>query len=181
VKVWDLPLRIAHWSLAASVLIAWFTANVFDTVHEFAGYIALALVAFRLVWGFVGPPHARFVNFVRGPGVTLRYLRRLAVGRAEAYLGHNPAGSAMIVTLLLLVAVSSISGWMQITERFFGVDWVEQVHSISSDLVLILAVVHVLGVLLTSVLYRENLVLAMITGRKRTEQEGGSSVRPDSD
>jgi cytochrome b len=122
VKVWDLPLRIAHWSLAASVLIAWFTANVFDTVHEIAGYIALALVVFRLVWGFVGPPHARFVNFVRRPGVTLRYLRRLAVGRAEAHLGHNPAGAAMIVTLLLLVAVSSVSGWMQITERFFGID-----------------------------------------------------------
>jgi cytochrome b len=176
-KVWDLPQRIVHWALATSVLTAWFTANVFDTVHETAGYTALGLVAFRVLWGFIGPPHARFANFVRRPVIVLRYLGRLVVRQNEAYLGHNPAGGAMAVTLLLLVAVASISGWMQITERFFGVDWVEELHSLSSNLVLILAVVHVLGVLLMCVLQRENLVLGMITGRKRPLREGKSGER----
>ena len=165
--MWDSLLRVVHWLLAASVLTAWFTANIFDKVHEIAGYTALALVVVRVVWGFIGPPRARFVNFVRGPGAVLRYLGRIAGGRAGGYLGHNPAGAAMTVALLALVAVAAVSGWMQITERFFGADWVEELHSLSSDLVLVLIVIHVLGVLLMCVLQRENLVLAMITGRKR--------------
>lgn len=173
VEVWDLPLRILHWALAASVPIAWFTANVLDTVHEVAGYAALALVAFRLVWGFVGPLHARFASFVRAPGIVLRYLRRLAHGRTDYYLGHNPGGAAMTVTLLLLVAVSSVSGWMQVTERFFGIDWVEVVHTYSSHLLLIMAIVHLIGVLLMCILQRQNLMLAMITGRKRARHGSG--------
>ncbi|MEA3028031.1 MAG: hypothetical protein QOF91_3316 [Alphaproteobacteria bacterium] len=178
VEVWDLPLRLFHWTLAAAVLTAWFSANVFDTVHEVSGYTVLALIAFRLVWGFTGTRNSRFANFVPRPAVALRYLRNLAYGRATRYLGHNPAGAAMIVTLLLALAVCSISGWMQITYRFFGVTWVEQVHSYSADLVLILAIVHLLGVLLTSALHRENLVRAMITGRKELRTESRSADAP---
>jgi len=170
VAVWDLPLRVAHWGLAVSVPLAWLTANIFDSVHEIAGYIALALVAFRVTWGFVGSHHARFASFVRRPAIVLRYLWRLMRGRTGRYLGHNPAGAAMAVTLLLLAAVSCISGWMQITERWFGVDWVERLHTWSSHAVLLFAVVHVLGVLLMCVLQRENLVMAMITGRKRARR-----------
>lgn len=167
VAVWDLPLRLFHWALAVSVLVAWFSANVLDTVHETAGYATLGLIAFRVVWGFAGTRYSRFGSFVRPIPAMLRYLGQLAHGEPGRYLGLNPAGAAMTLALLALLFVSTVSGWMQITERFFGVDWVEQVHTWSSNLVLALVVVHVLGVLLMCVLQKENLVRAMITGRKR--------------
>jgi cytochrome b len=168
VAVWDLPLRVSHWTLAVSVPLAWLTANIFDTVHEIAGYTALGVVAFRIVWGFAGSRYARFAHFLRRPVTVARYLWRLVTrGRTGRYIGHNPAGAAMAVALLLLTAISCISGWMQITERWFGVEWVERLHAWSSHAVLVFAVVHVLAVLLMCVLQRENLVMAMITGRKR--------------
>ena len=171
VAVWDLPLRLCHWALAASVLVAWFSASVDDAVHEISGYMALSLVAFRILWGFVGPRYARFRDFVPTPRVLLRYLSDLAQGRTTRYLGHNPAGAAMTVLLLVLLAIATITGWMQLTRRFFGVTWVEMVHTYSSNLVLVLAIVHVLGVLLMCWLQKENLVRAMITGRKRAASE----------
>jgi cytochrome b len=99
--------------------------------------------------------------------IALRPATRARPARPVRYLGLNPAGAAMAVVLLLLLAISTISGWMQITERFFGVEWVEQVHAWSSDLVMILVIVHVLGVLAVCRLQRENLIRAMITGKKR--------------
>src|SRR5262249_42742953 len=113
--VWDLPLRLYHWALAASVLVAWFSANVFDSLHEIAGYTVLALIAFRLVGGFVGTRTSRFRSSVRPPGAVLRYLAQLLRGRAGRYLGLNPAGAAMAIALLVLLAISTISGWMQLT------------------------------------------------------------------
>jgi cytochrome b len=171
IDVWDWPLRLLHWALAASVLIAWFSANVFDTLHEIAGYTVLALIVFRIVWGFIGTRYSRFKSFVRPLRTVFRYLGQIARGQPGRYLGLNPAGAAMSVALLVLLAVSAISGWMQITQRFFGVDWVETLHTWSSNLVLILVAVHVLGVLLMCALQKENLVRAMITGRKRERAE----------
>jgi len=168
VRVWDAPLRVCHWVLALSVVTAWLSANIYDSLHEVAGYLAMGAVAFRIVWGLAGSTHARFRNFVRPPAVVLRYLRDLAHGRAARYLGHNPAGAAMVLVLLVMVAVSTISGWMQLTYTFFGVTWVEVLHTWSSNLVLALALLHVSGVLVMSVLQRENLVRAMVTGRKAT-------------
>ena len=165
--VWDLPLRLSHWLLAASVLTAWFTANIYDTVHEVAGYAALGVLAFRVVWGFAGSRYSRFRSFVRPPGATLRYLGGLVRGRTGRYLGLNPAGAAMALALMVLIAVATVSGWMQITVAFFGVAWVEHVHTWSSNLLLLLIVLHVLGVLLMCLLQRENLLRAMITGAKR--------------
>jgi cytochrome b len=167
VVVWDWPLRLFHWTLAAAVLIAWFTPNAYDTVHRIAGYTVLGLIAFRLVWGFAGTRYSRFRSFIRLLRAAPRFLWGLRRGQTGRYLGLNPAGAAMSVTLLLLLAVSTISGWMQVTVRFFGVAWVEGLHTYSSDLVMILVIVHLLGVLTMCVLQRENLVRAMITGRKR--------------
>src|SRR5262249_59605790 len=109
-------------------------------------------------WGFFGPRRARFAAFLPRAATVLRYLWRLGRGRTGRYLGHNPAGAAMAIALLMLTAVSCVSGWMQITVRWFGVDWVEQLHTCSSHAVLVLAVVHVLGVLMMCVLQREHLV-----------------------
>lgn len=178
VAVWDLPLRIFHWALAAAVLVAYFTANVFDAVHEIAGYSVLVLISFRLIWGFAGTRYSRFRSSVRSPRVVGRYLWHLTRGRTGRYLGLNPAGGAMAFALLVLLAIATISGWMQITVTFFGVAWVEEMHSYSSNLVLILAVVHVLGVLLMCVLQKENLVSAMFTGRKRRRGTGSENGEP---
>jgi cytochrome b len=160
-----------HWALAAAVLIAYGSANVFDTVHEIAGYTVLALIVLRIVWGFAGTRHSQFRSSVRSPRVVLRFLGRIVRGQPGRYLGLNPAGAAMSVVLLVLLVISTVSGWMQITERFFGVDWVEMVHTVSSNAVLILAVVHAVGVLVMCALQRENLVRAMITGKKRQRAE----------
>jgi len=175
VRVWDAPLRVCHWALALSVLTAWFSANILDALHEASGYVAMGLVAFRLVWGLLGTTSARFRNFVRPPGVVLRYLRDLARGRAARHLGHNPAGAAMAVMLLVMVAVSTISGWMQLTYTFFGVTWVEVLHTWSSHLVLALAAAHVAGVLIMCAVQRENLVRAMVTGRKAANERGADT------
>ena len=166
IAVWDLPLRLYHWALASAVSIAYFSANVFDSLHEMAGYTVIALVVFRVFWGFAGTRTSQFRNFVRPLSTVLHFLAAIARGRPGRYLGLNPAGAAMSIALLALLVISTISGWMQITERFFGVDWVEKMHTWSSNLVLALAVIHVLGVLLMCVLQKENLVRAMITGRK---------------
>jgi cytochrome b len=167
VLVWDWPLRLWHWILALLVIIAWFTPNRYDGLHRLAGYAVIGLLAFRMVWGFLGPRHSRF----RSLGLRLRaapaFLRDLGRGRTGRYLGLNPAGAAMLMALLLLLTVSTVTGAMQVTVRFFGVWWVEDTHAYVSDAVLILALLHVAGVAVVSVLQRDNLVRAMITGRKR--------------
>ncbi|MBB4374789.1 cytochrome b [Bradyrhizobium sp. cir1] len=167
VAVWDLPLRLWHWVFAASILAAWFTPTVYDRVHRIVGYTVLGLLAFRLVWGFWGSRYSRF----RMVGVRLRaaprYLWNLRRGITGRYIGLNPAGTLMLVALLLATAVSAITGAMSVTVTFFGLWWVEDTHHYSSDAVIVLVVLHVLGVLLMGLLQRENLIRAMITGRKR--------------
>ncbi|MHC2394703.1 cytochrome b [Bradyrhizobium liaoningense] len=167
VAVWDLPLRLWHWILAISVLIAWFTPTVYDGVHRIVGYAVIGLIAFRLLWGFMGSRYSRF----RMLGVRLRvapnYLWNLRRGMTGRYIGLNPAGSLMLVALLASLAVSTITGTMSVTVTFFGVWWVEDTHHYSSDAVIVLVVLHVLGVLVMGILQRENLIRAMITGRKR--------------
>ena len=167
VAVWDLPLRLWHWALAACILAAWFTPTVYDRTHRIVGYAVLGLLAFRLAWGFWGSRYSRFrmirARLRAAPG----YLWNLRRGITGRYIGLNPAGTLMLVALLLSIAVSAITGAMSVTTTFFGVWWVEDTHHYSSDAVIVLVVLHVLGVLLMGILQRENLVRAMITGRKR--------------
>ncbi|MBR0990913.1 cytochrome b/b6 domain-containing protein [Bradyrhizobium japonicum] len=167
VAVWDLPLRLWHWALVACVLAAWFTPPVYDRLHRIVGYAVLGLLAFRIVWGFWGSRYSRFrmirVRLRAAPG----YLWNLRRGMTGRYIGLNPAGTLMLVALMLALAVSAITGAMSVTTTFFGVWWVEDTHHYSSDAVIVLVVLHVLGVLLMGLLQRESLVRAMITGRKR--------------
>jgi cytochrome b len=168
VRVWDPLVRLFHWTFVATFFTAWF-ASAGEEVHNWAGYSALGLVAFRLVWGLVGSPHARFADFVPTPRSFFAYARDILAGHPTRYLGHNPAGGAMIVALLAMVALTAGSGWLMITDRFWGVLWVERVHRVAAHVTLILIGLHVLGVVLSSIAHRENLVRAMITGRKRVE------------
>lgn len=166
VAVWDLPLRLWHWLLAISVLTAWFTPSVYHGLHRIVGYSVIGLLAFRLVWGFTGSRYSRF----RMVGVRLRaapsYLWNLRRGITGRYIGLNPAGTLMLVALLASLAVSTITGAMSVTVTFFGVWWVEDTHHYSSDAVIVLVVLHVVGVVLMGLLQRENLIRAMFTGRK---------------
>ncbi|WP_456621499.1 cytochrome b/b6 domain-containing protein [Bradyrhizobium sp. P5_C12] len=167
VEVWDLPLRLWHWALAISVLAAWFTPTVYNGLHRIVGYAVIGLLAFRLVWGFWGSRYSRF----RMVGVRLRaaphYVWNLRRGMTGRYIGLNPAGTVMLVALLLSLAVSAITGAMSVTVTFFGVWWIEDTHAFASDAVIVLVVLHVVGVVLMGMLQRENLIRAMITGRKR--------------
>ena len=167
VKVWDPFVRLYHWSQAALIAAAWITADEWKSVHERIGYAIMVLVVVRFLWGFVGPRHARFSDFVRGPRAVLRYLRDLFQGREKRYLGHNPAGAAMILALLATIVATTLTGWLQTTDAFFGSDSLEGIHETLATLVLVLVGFHVAGVLFESIRHHENLTLSMITGRKR--------------
>jgi cytochrome b len=169
VRVWDPLVRMFHWGLVAAFLAAWATGDEMKQVHVMAGFCVIALVAFRIAWGFIGTKHARFTNFVRGPRMVTGYLRDTATLRARRYLGHNPAGGAMIVALLIMLSIIGGTGFMMTTDAFWGVAWVQDIHEAAVSLTLGLIVLHVLGVIVASYEHGENLIRAMITGRKRAE------------
>jgi cytochrome b len=166
VKVWDLFVRVFHWSLATLFVVAYATGDEIEQVHIAAGYAIAGLLALRIAWGFVGPRHARFRSFVCSPRGILAYTRDVVLFRAPRHLGHNPAGGAMIIALLAMLAGSCVTGYMMTTDAYWGAKWVEETHEILANLTVILIVLHVLGVLAASFQHRENLVNAMITGRK---------------
>lgn len=167
IRVWDPFVRIGHWALALTVLAAWLTREGWGRWHEWIGYVGLALVAARVAWGLWSSGTARFSAFVRSPAVTWRYARQVLAAREPRHVGHNPLGAWMIVALLAAVTLVGASGWLYTTDRFWGVEWVEQLHSLLADALLVLIVLHVAGVLLASFRHRENLVWSMFTGRKR--------------
>lgn len=169
VKVWDPFVRVFHWSLAGLFLLAYATGDEMEKVHIAAGYAIAGLLVLRIVWGFIGPRHARFSDFLRSPRAVLTYLRDVALLRAPRYLGHNPAGGAMVVALIVMLIGTCITGYMMTTEAFWGSEAFEEVHEVFANLTVGLVVVHVLGVLVASFEHQENLVKAMITGRKRQE------------
>jgi cytochrome b len=166
VKVWDPLVRLFHWSLAACIFGA-FLVEEGDTAHRVLGYIALGLVASRVAWGFVGTRHARFRDWVRGPRAIRTYLRERIAGTSRRRLGHNPAAGAMMLGLLAGVAAVGITGWMQTLDAFWGAAWLENLHEVLAWSLLGLIGLHVLAALVESWHYRENLVAAMIHGRKR--------------
>lgn len=224
VRVWDPLVRIGHWVLAGGFLTAYLTAEENTDLHTVAGYVVAAVVATRIVWGVVGPRHARFANFVRGPGAVLGYLGGLFTGKAKRTVGHNPAGAAMIIALLIGVGGTAISGMALYAveegkgplagfitaggaaggaettgteasededdeERDEGgaapalrgaegggegnedgtEEMYEDVHKAFVNFTLLLIALHIVGVIASSLAHRENLVRAMITGRKRAE------------
>ncbi|MDQ1814527.1 cytochrome b/b6 domain-containing protein [Massilia sp. CCM 9210] len=170
--VWDAPVRLLHWSLVAAMAAAWVTSDQVGVAHEYIGYGAAAIVLARLAWGFAGNRYARFARFVRPPAPTVQYLRAVARGRAARHIGHNPLGGWMVVALLACVALLAVSGWALGTDLLWGYAWPVRVHAALAWLLVALVTLHVGGVLLTSWQHRENLVGAMITGKKNPPAEG---------
>jgi len=167
VRVWDPFVRIFHWSLVALVIVAVATGDEVEWLHLAAGYAIAALVALRVLWGFVGSRHARFSAFVRPPSEVLRFVGQSLRLKAPRYLGHNPAGGAMIVAMLALIAFIAATGFMLTTDAYWGSKTLKGVHEAAAYTLIGLAFAHVAGVVLASVEHGENLVRAMITGRKR--------------
>lgn len=210
VKVWDPLVRLFHWGLVLAFTVAYLSGDEESDVHIYAGYVVAGLIIFRLIWGLIGPKHARFSDFVRSPGSVINYMKNMASGRARRYLGHSPAGGAMIVALLLGLAVVTYSGLevyaieegagplaqapevtlikaahaddeadedahagAKYAEHNIDEDedeeafW-EEIHEASANFVLLLVFLHVAGVLVSGRMHGENLVKAMITGKKKS-------------
>ena len=171
VPVWDAFIRIAHWTLVASVSAAWLTRHAGDW-HEWLGYAALVVVLARVAWGFIGTPYARFGQFVRSPSTTLDYARGVLAHAEARHVGHNPLGAYMILLLLLMVVLVSASGWLATTDAYWGIKWVEELHEGLSNALFSLVALHIAGVVFSSLRHRENLVTAMASGRKRAPAPG---------
>ena len=166
IPVWDTITRIFHWSLVLAFCTTQLTAEEWDKAHEYAGYIILGLVAFRIIWGFVGPRNVRFVEFVKSPSTIMNHLAHMLSGRHAAEAGHNPAGGAMVVVLLAWLALTGITGWLSISLSGDIAEVVEVLHEILGIFSLLLVVVHIAGVIVMSFLERQDLAKSMIDGKK---------------
>ena len=179
IKVWDPLVRIFHWSLVFFFFLACFTEDDFETIHTWAGYTVAALISFRLVWGLIGSRHARFTDFVTSPKTLFNYLIAIPAGKAKRYIGHNPAGGAMIIALLISLAGTTFFGMATFAAdenagplagtwiATFNEHTLKEIHEFFANFTLVLVGLHIAGVLFSSLHHRENLVRSMITGRKK--------------
>jgi cytochrome b len=167
VTVWDLPVRLVHWLIALCFTGAYITAESesWRLLHVTLGYTMGGLIVFRVIWGLVGSRYARFSEFVRSPSAVLQYLRSLFTKSPEHFTGHNPAGAIAVLLLLGLGAAISVSGYAMYND--LAGEWVEEVHELLANAMLAIVLIHIAAVLISSHLHKENLPLAMITGKKR--------------
>lgn len=201
VPVWDILVRIFHWSLVLAFFIAYLTEDDLEDLHIISGYTVLGLITFRVIWGFIGSRYARFSNFIYSPKEIMAYLSSLMTDKPKHYLGHNPAGGAMILALLFSLFATTITGLkvygveghgpladngieVSIISKAYADDdehegkheknkeeeefW-EEIHEFFSNFTLLLVFLHIAGVIVASRVHGENLVRAMITGKKEEE------------
>ena len=181
VKAWDPLIRVFHWSLVVLFLIAFVTEDDWLNLHVQAGYAVSVLIILRLLWGLIGTKNARFMSFVKSPRATLRYFRQMLTCNIPHYLGHNPLGAAMVVALLSSIVLVSVSGMVVIAGDGNGPlagtifsswsgSWIEEGHEFFANFTLLLVGLHVVGVLVSSLLEKDNLAKAMINGRKKNRE-----------
>ena len=182
IRVWDLPIRLFHWTLVVLLAVSYFTGRAggdWMKFHFWSGYAILTLLLFRLAWGCVGSTTARFADFVKGPVACLAYLRDLLLGRRHYHAGHNPAGGAMVMVLLFAVLAQVAAGLFSADTDMGTVNgplanlipdkWVDRLthfHFFWVNVILILAGLHVFAVVVYLVWKRQNLTGAMLTGHK---------------
>jgi cytochrome b len=178
VKAWDPLVRVFHWSLVFFFLLAFATEDDWMNLHVLAGYAVSLLIGFRLFWGLVGTRNARFLSFVKSPGVVMAHLKGMLLRKAAHYLGHNPVAAVMVIALLASIALVAFTGLVLIAAEGQGpladtlfASWngevMEEVHEFFANFTLLLVFAHVAGVVFSSFLEGENLIKAMITGRKK--------------
>lgn len=187
VYVWDRMVRFFHWSVLVIVVAIYVTGESgMQYTHELIGYGLSVLLAVRFAWGWIGSGHARFHSFIQSPSQVLRYFSSIVRGQPKHYLGHNPAGGAMVLALLVTLTLMVVSGLVILaTIEFEGplvavlhnvTDqtaylWFE-LHELALDILFVLIAMHIAGVAVASVQHRENLPRSMITGYKSTTNEG---------
>lgn len=170
IVVWDVFVRIFHWSIVTGFLLNYFVIEDSNVWHDAIGYYILLMILLRFLWGFVGSHHAKFKNFIPDVRSLLAYLTDLLHFRERDYPGHNPAGAVMICVMISLMLTICISGWMMGLDQFWGEEWVEDLHYYSSSALLYLMFVHVAGVVYASFRHKQNLILSMVNGRKSSRQ-----------
>ena len=171
--VWDIPTRVFHWLLVVSFAGAFLTAESerYRDIHVVLGYTLLGLIVFRLLWGFVGSRYARFSSFLFKPAEIAAYAASMLKAKPAHYVGHNPAGSVSVYALLALGITCSATGVILFQD--VGGDALEELHEFTAYFMLTIAGLHVAGVLLSSLLHRENLARSMITGSKSVQPKEG--------
>ena len=191
IKVWDPFVRIFHWGLVIAFAIAYVSEEEILGIHTLAGYVVLGLLSLRLVWGFIGTRHARFSDFTYSPASIRAFIRDTLKLRARRYIGHNPAGGAMIFLLIASLLLTSITGLaiygaaeqagplagLLTNSSEFMREAFEETHEFFANFTLFLVFIHIAGVIVESFIHRENLAKSMITGYKRaldTPQEDKS-------
>ena len=212
IRVWDPLVRIFHWGLVLTFTVAYLSGDEESSLHIYAGYILLGLIVFRVLWGLVGTRYARFSDFVYSPGIVIQYLKDMVAKKPKHYIGHNPAGGAMVIAMLLCLFVVSVSGLKvyaieeglgplagktpaltiispahadddeddhndhEKNEKGHGKDgegeefW-EEIHEVSSNIMLLLIFLHITGVIAAARLHDERLVKAMFTGKKTSKTD----------
>ncbi len=184
IKVWDPLVRVFHWSLVLAFTVSFLSAEEVQSLHVVSGYFIGGLVLFRLVWGLVGTRYARFADFVRHPRVVVDYLKDILAFQPRRYIGHNPAGGAMVVLLLINLVCTVFTGLAAYGGEELagplaglmagvgksGAHLVKEIHELFANFTLTLVVLHVIGVAVASLQHGENLVRAMINGRKRATE-----------
>ncbi len=171
VKVWDLPIRLFHWTIAVAFAVAWLTSESeeFRNIHFFSGYFLIAMVSLRIIYGFVGSKYARFSDFVQ-PLKIWDYIKNI---KTQHYLGHNPIGALGVIFLMFGTLATAIVGHYLSYEE---TELLEEAHEILATASLTVVVIHILGVLVSSHLHKENLPKSMITGNKKTTDQTAVSV-----
>ncbi|WP_020393726.1 cytochrome b/b6 domain-containing protein [Thiolinea disciformis] len=181
ILVWDLPTRVFHWSLALSFLGAYLSSETerYRNLHIALGYVLAGLIIFRLIWGLVGSPYAKFNSFLFKPSEIIAYLKSLLTTNPLHYIGHNPAGSLAVYLLLALGALTAFSGmglyfeWGGSFEE--SEDFFEEIHEFAANGMLIVVLIHIAGVVVSSVMHKENLPRCMVTGYKQCQHDEASS------
>ena len=173
IKVWDAPVRIFHWTFVVLILAAWFTGEWRGErfpIHAYIGYAAGIVLFFRFIWGFVGSSYARFTDFVYSPGATIKYAMQVLKAAPSRYVGHNPLGGWMIILMIVVIGVTIITGILGPVEHDM-----EELHEfLGENIILILVGLHILGVIADSIMTKENLARAMVTGEKPAELYEGA-------
>ena len=167
VAVWDPLVRFFHWTVAAAIVIDFFVLDDGRYWHRAIGYTAAAALAVRIVWGFVGTRHARFADFWPTPRSVASHVRALLSGEDRKQLGHSPLGAVVMLLLMALLAGISITGWMMRLDAFWGAEWLEEVHEVLANAIIAVASLHVVAAIVESWRHRENLIWAMVIGKKR--------------
>ena len=164
--VWDIVTRVFHWTLVVAFCVAQLTAEEWDLVHEYTGYVVLSLIGFRIVWGLLGPPNVRFCEFVKPPRVIVKHVANIFTGRHVAEAGHNPAGGAMVIILLVWLAFTVLTGWLSVNISGEFAALLEEIHEFLGEFSLLLVLVHITGVIVMSFVERQELARSMIDGKK---------------